>query len=67
MMRSAAGAASRRVTARGGRRVRGRQRLAQRRGAALPEQPQHLLGGDGPLLAVHRAEVTRAVAETRWT
>lgn len=74
MMRGATGAAGGRVTARGqgrgqrgrgvrGVRVRGRQRLAQRRGTALPEQPQHLLRGDRPLLAVHRAQVVRTIPQ----
>lgn len=72
-MRSAAGAAGWRVPARrqrGGQRrggVRRWQRLAQRRRPALPEQPQHLLRRDGPLLAVGRAQVVRTVPQARGT
>lgn len=73
MMRSATGAAGGRVPA--GRQGRGqwrrgvrrRQRLAQRRGAALPKQAQHLLRRDRPLLAVRRAQVIRAVPQARCT
>lgn len=61
MMRGATWAAGRRMSpgrqggGQGCGRVGRRQRFAQRRCAALPEQPKHLLGRDRPLLAIRRA------------
>lgn len=68
MMCGAAGAAGRGMSPgrQGGgqwcRRVGRRQRLAQRRCTALPEQPEHLLGRDRPFLAIRRAQVIRAIS-----